>query len=306
MMINIRTNIIIMSLFLCFSSCAYNVVLITGISQGIGLEIAKKLAQNSYIIYGTVRSTSNLASLSQAMLVSKNIIPLIVDVTNEQSIVDAIKTVLNQHGQIDVLINNACEVVIGPCEVCTIEEQQRVMDVNYFGVVRMLHAVLPTMRKQKSGYIINISSIAGFEPFPIIESYVASKFALEGLSESLASYLLSWGIKVSLIEPGGVKTQAAVTARKGSRVLPETTCYEKFCTAGHQAMIDSYDQCQNPEDIAQLVLHILSTDKPLLRYQTNTFAHERACARFQDRTGTTLLDIKQKELKEMLDLLDEQ
>lgn len=280
------------------------VVLITGASQGIGLVIAKKLALNGYHVYGTIRTTSDIRQLQQAVHeCSGNLTPVVLDVTDEQSITHAMQKIIAEAGTIDVLINNACTVFVGTCETCTLEEQQRTMDVNYFGVVRMLQAVLPHMRKQQHGHVINISSVSGFESFPIIETYAASKFALEGLSASLATYLHNWNIKVTLIEPAGVQTNVAFTSPQGSQWNDGTYCFKAFCEAGHQGMKDSFDHCQDPEEIAALIVTILKDQNPSLRYQTNAISREMAQQVFKDSTGQNALLAKREKLKPMLALM---
>ena len=279
------------------------VILITGISQGLGLAIARTLAHHGYTVYGTIRSTSDMQHVDQVLSTTKNLIPLVMDVTDQKSITDGIHTMMEQTGRIDVLINNACHIIIGTAETCTIEEQQRVMDVNYFGVVRTIQAVVPIMRQQRSGHIINISSISGFEAFPMIESYVASKFALEGFSESLATYLPEWGIAVSLIEPAGIKTNITFTAHMGSRTTPDALLYQKFCIAWQHAMQAGYNTYQDPEEIAQLILSIIQTPRPSLRYQTNTISRDLATTRFHDPTGDNGIAAKRTNIRSMLALL---
>ena len=280
------------------------VVLITGASQGIGLVVAKKLALDGYYVYGTIRTTSDVRQFQQAVHeCSGNLTPVVLDVTNEQSIAHAVQKIIEEARSIDILINNACEVFVGTCETCTLEEQQRTMDVNYFGVVRMLQAVLPHMRKQHHGHVINISSVSGFESFPIIETYAASKFALEGLSASLAIYLHNWNIKVTLIEPAGVKTNVAFTSPKGSRWSDDTQCFKTFCEVGHQGMKDSFDHCQDPNEIAELIVTILKDPNPCLRYQPNAISQEMAQQIFKDSTGQNALLAKRKKLQKMLELL---
>lgn len=179
------------------------VVYITGAAQGIGFAIASRLAKIGYRVYAMVRNSSNASDLDKAVKeFSPQLTKLIGDVTEASSIEQNIQPIISESGRLDVVINNALHVIVGTCETCTIEEQKQSMDVNYFGAVRVLQSALPFMQKQRSGHIINISSVAGYEPFPHLESYVASKFALEGLTESLASHLSPWNIRVSLIEPG--------------------------------------------------------------------------------------------------------
>ena len=275
------------------------VVLITGASKGIGLEVAKQLSKEGYIVYASYCTSSKFPLQNYP-----NMIPIKLDVTDSFSINNAIKRIISEQERIDILINNACKVLIGTCETLLIEEQKEIMDVNYFGVVRMLQAVLPQMRKQNRGHIINMSSVSGFEPFPITEGYVASKFALEGLSESLAIYLDKWNIKVTLVEPAGVKTTLVLNAPFGNRFTKETRCFENFCKEGKRRLVNSFDQNQSPKEVAMLMSHILKEEHLHLRYQTNSIALETAKARFIDPTGDLLLATKRRKQKTLLELLD--
>lgn len=279
------------------------VVLITGANKGIGLEAAKKLSETGYRVFASFRTTSNREILDLAAKEHGNITPVQLDVTDENSISLAVQKILNETGKIDIVINNACEVIIGTSETLTLEEQMRMMDVNYFGAVRVLQAVLPHMRKQNQGHIINMSSVSGFTPFPITEGYVASKFALEGLSESLAVYLDQWNIKVTLIEPAGVKTDLSLKANLGTRFLDETLCFKNFCEEGKKSLQNSYGSFQPPEEIASLICKILEEETPHLRYQTNHDSLEMAKERFKDPTGDFPLFLKRIKQRTLLKFL---
>lgn len=276
------------------------VVLLTGGSKGIGFEIARLLSEEGHIVYASY-CTSPRHKLSY----NPNIVPVQLDVKDPISIKRAVDSILSAQGRIDVLINNAGKVVIGTCETLLLEEQQEMMDVNYFGVVRMLQAVLPYMRKQKCGHIMNISSVSGFEPFPLTEGYGATKFALEGLSESLAVYLDKWNIQVTLIEPAGVKTTLALDAPLGKRFIEETFCFTKFCTEGKKALETSMEYHQSPKEIALLVSRILKEKHPHLRYQTNGIASAMAKSRFIDPSGDSSLASKKRKQQALLKMFDE-
>ena len=275
------------------------VVYVTGAAKGIGFVIVHHLAKIGYRVYAMVRNSSNTSDLDRLIeKFSPQLTKLIGDVTEASSIEENIQKIISTSGRIDVVINNALHVVVGTCETCTIEEQKQSMDVNYFGTVRVLQSVLPYMRKQRSGHIINISSVAGYEPFPHLESYVASKFALEGLTESLATHLSPWNIRVSLIEPGGVKTEGSRGALLGSRTLKDTGAYKKYCAHAKQQMIDGYHTSMEPEIIAHLTQEILESENPHLRYPVGDFAIARAKERFQDPTGDAYVQHKTSLLKD--------
>lgn len=268
------------------------IVLITGAARGIGFATARRLAETGYHVYTTVRRSSDTKELDALIREFPNVTKAIADVTDAPSIEKVVQAIIQKEGRIDVVINNACHVVVGTCETCTLEEQQESMNVNYFGPVRVLQSVLPHMRKQRSGQVIQISSVAGYEPFPHLEPYVASKFALEGLTESLASHLAPWNIKVSLVEPGGVKTEAPRQAPLGSRALKDTDAYKHYLLQAKQRMIESYNQSMDPEEVVKVIETILKSKNPHLHYPVGEFGKERAKKRFQDPTGDSYVAFK--------------
>jgi NAD(P)-dependent dehydrogenase (short-subunit alcohol dehydrogenase family) len=183
------------------------VVVVTGSSSGIGFETSLLLAKKGFVTYATMR---NLAKSNKIIeLKQKEKLPLEVlklDVTDDKSVKEAIGKVANEQGRIDVLVNNAGYGLLGPLEELSIEEFKEQFEANVFGVIRVIQSVLPIMRKQRNGTIVNISSIAGRIGFPLTPAYVSSKFALEGLSESISYELEQFGIMVILVEPGVIKT----------------------------------------------------------------------------------------------------
>lgn len=263
--------------FLCFflEVQAHQVVLITGASRGIGLATAELLAQEGYTVYAGVRDTS---------IKVDNCHILHLDVTDQQSIDLAVKTIIDNEGRLDVLVNNAGIMVYGSVENVTIEEAQKIFDVNFFGVMRTTHAVLPVMRDQKKGRIIQISSRSGFRPLPSISVYAASKFALEGLSETMAATLKPWNIAISLVEPGAVSTDLDYLSPYGSK-LPSSA--DPYYAIFEQAGLLDPDSpiAETPQEIASLVQHIIETESPLLRYQTTDNIKRQAALRFTDITG---------------------
>jgi short-subunit dehydrogenase len=181
------------------------VVLITGCSSGIGFETAVEFVKNEHITCSTMRDLSKKEELEKEIGDSENIFQL--DVTDDSSIDTTIAKIIEKHGTIDILVNNAGYGLFGSFEDTSIEEFKEQMDADFFGAVRLIKKIIPIMKKNKSGKIINISSVAGRVGFPILSSYVTSKFALEGLTESLRYELKRFGIQLSLIEPGAVNTK---------------------------------------------------------------------------------------------------
>lgn len=171
------------------------VILITGCSTGIGRDLAQRLTKAGYRVIATARKVETLDGVDTTL-------KLPLDVTNPASVEKAVAHVIQQLGRIDVLVNNAGYGVRGALEEVPVEQTQQMFDVNVFGVLRMIQAVVPHMRQQKSGRIINISSIAGKLPTPVNGTYSASKFALEALSDALGFELAAFGIRVVVVEPG--------------------------------------------------------------------------------------------------------
>jgi NAD(P)-dependent dehydrogenase (short-subunit alcohol dehydrogenase family) len=200
------------------------VVMVTGSSSGIGFETSLLLAKKGFVTYATMR---NLAKSNKIIeLKQKEKLPLEVlklDVTDDKSVKDAIGKVANEQGRIDVLVNNAGYGLVGPLEELSIEEFKEQFETNVFGVIRVTQLVLPIMRKQRNGTIVNISSIAGRIGFPLTPAYVSSKFALEGLSESVSYELEQFGIKVILVEPGVIKTNFDNNLKIGKNVSAAST-----------------------------------------------------------------------------------
>lgn len=181
--------------------------LVTGCSSGFGRELVKLVAEKGEFVIGTVRKESQVIDLES---INKDLVTAVVlDVQDQASIDVAAKQIEKKFGRLDVLVNNAGYGTLGPIEETDESEIQRQFDVNVFGAVRMMKLALPFMRKQKSGHILNITSIAGLNGFPGVGIYNGSKFALEGIGEALAAETRHIGIKVSNIEPGPFRTDWA-------------------------------------------------------------------------------------------------
>ena len=191
------------------------VAVVTGSSSGNGFETSLLLAKNGFYTYATMRNLDKSTRIRE--IAKKDNLPLEVlqlDVTDDKSVAYAIDMVGNRHQRIDVLVNNAGYEHHGAVEDLSIEEIKTQFETNFFGAVRVMKAVLPMMRKQRNGTIINVSSIGGIIGVPLNSAYVGSKFALEGFSESMKYELEGFGIKVILIEPGAVKTNYLDNAKQ--------------------------------------------------------------------------------------------
>jgi len=237
------------------------VVLITGCSSGIGRDLARRLALAGYTVVATARNVETLADLPAAL-------KLPLDVIQPASIQKVVACTLEQFGRIDVLVNNAGYSVFGAAEEVTDAQLQGMFDVNVFGLMRMTRAVVPILRVQKAGRIINISSIVGKLVFPANGAYAASKFAIEALSDALRLELEPFGIQVVLVEPGGVKTNFADSAEaKAQGILtnpssPYQALYQKF----QQINVDMRKREPGPEVVSRVIQQATETPRPKARY----------------------------------------
>ena len=181
--------------------------LITGCSTGLGRELAQVAARHGDHVYGTLRKPAQIADFEA--LAPGKLTGLLMDVTHDAQVEAGVKQILEAHGRLDVLVNNAGYGSLGPVETVPQEEVQRQFEVNVFGPLRLMRAVLPHMRAQHSGHVLNITSIAGLQGYPGVGVYNGSKFALEGIGEALAAEVKHLGIKVINVEPGPFRTDWA-------------------------------------------------------------------------------------------------
>ena len=240
------------------------VALVTGSSSGIGYETSLALAREGYFTYATMRDLKKEAVIKK--IAEEENLPLKVielDVDNDDSVQNAVKTIIEEKQRIDVLVNNAGWGIWGTAEDVSIEEFRAQFETNFFSVVRMIQKVAPIMRKQGTGDIVNISSIAGRIGFPVSTAYISSKFAIEGLSESLRYELGPFGVDVIIIEPGVIKTNffdSMKTAKKADDAYKEIT--EKVIS-GVKMMAEMGTP---PKEVANVIIKSLKDKKPLPRY----------------------------------------
>ena len=238
------------------------VVLITGGSSGIGKSTGEFLAKKGYIVYGTSRNPEKLPDFNLFKLIR-------LDVADEKSIKNAIETIINKEGKIDVLLNNAGVGITGPIEETPYEEIKNAFDINFNGPIQVIKAVLPYMRKQNSGLIINITSIAGYMGLPYRGIYSATKGALELVTESLRMETKDFGIKITNIAPGDFATNIA-SGRYHSPVLKESP-YETSYGNTLKSMNEDVDSGDDPIIVAQLVYKIINTKNPKIHYKVGAF-----------------------------------
>lgn len=281
---NLRYIVLLCCIFLSAHTCANQVILITGASRGIGYATADLLASEGYTVYAGVRqnSSQDLVSISQNKYA--NFHPITLDITDQNSIDTAIRTIIADEDHIDVLVNNAGTMVYGSIENVSITEAEAIFAVNFFGMMRVTQAVLPIMRSQKSGKIIQISSRSGFRPLLSMSVYAASKYALEGISETMAALLKPWNIAVCLIEPGPVDTDFDFKAPYGSKLSPEEDPY--YSIFQQSGLLDpSSPIAQDPKEIAAIVKEAIEAKSPFFRYQTTDNIKQQASQRLVDISG---------------------
>lgn len=254
------------------------VILITGTSSGIGLETAIMLAEQGHKVYATMRDLNKKSALeNEAQNRNAKLHIRQLDVQNEKSIQACVDEIIAKEHRIDVLINNAGAGFIRPMEQASMDEIQQVMDVNFYGVIRCCKAVMPYMRQQKSGHIINVSSVGGLVGSPVNEIYCAAKFALEGLSESLATYLEPYfGIHISLIEPGGTISEFGNSLTKyfesnGGILNDDYKPLMEDYMAYRSTFTEEFKEkaFQKPADIAKVIIRCMNDPHPKVRYLTS-------------------------------------
>ncbi len=267
------------------------IAIVTGASSGIGAATAELLANSGYKVYGTSRKVAQAAQRSYQMIA--------LDVNSEESIEAALKEVVRIEGRIDLLVNNAgFGVAPGGAEESSIEQTKMMFDTNFFGIVRMTRAIVPYMRKQGEGRIINMSSILGLIPAPYMATYAATKHAVEGFSESLDHELRTRGIRVSVVEPGYTNTQFEANAPEVDAKLDEYNIARKALAKLLKVAIAAGD---DPTVVANVVLKAATTKKPKARYAAGKLATRLSFLRRFAPAALVDMGIR-KELK--LDSLD--
>jgi NAD(P)-dependent dehydrogenase (short-subunit alcohol dehydrogenase family) len=241
------------------------VAVVTGSSSGIGYQTSLELARNGFLTYATMRNlnkSENIKSVATKENLPLHIIQL--DVTDDVSVKNTVQAILSETGQIDVLVNNAGYGLNGAFEDLAIDEIKAQYETNVFGLIRTTQAVLPTMRRQKSGVIVNISSAAGRFGYPGGSAYVSTKFAVEGLSESMSYELEPFGIKVVVVEPGVIRTNFVTVVAKKSQDQnsPYSQMMQKIATSFEGMMKNS----SSPDLVAKVVLKAVTNENPNLRY----------------------------------------
>lgn len=239
------------------------VILLTGASKGIGLAIARRLMAEGHTVYGTSRDPG------RATFTDVRLLPL--DVRDADSVTACVQTVIDEAGHIDVLINNAGYDLYGAAEETSLDELTAQMDTNFYGAVRLIQAMLPHMRERRNGKIINTSSIGGLLSLPYNSAYAASKYALEGYSETLRYELLPFNVYVSLVEPGSVHTDTLDTSII-EVAQPHPSYAQDRTRLVEQMRKSGVEDGVSVEQVSATVARIVRSRRPRLRYPVGNTA----------------------------------
>lgn len=245
----------------------HQVALITGCSSGIGYETALMLGRNGFRTFATMRNTKKSDSLQE--IIRKEGLDVSIqqlDVNDNASIENTINNIKNEANRIDVLINNAGFGLVGFFEDLTLDEIRDQFETNFFGILNITRKIIPIMRLQKSGTIINISSGAGQVGFPGISAYVSTKFAIEGFSESLTYELLPYGIKVVIIEPGVIKTNFFRNCKLSEHSVKKNSTYSSSLDKFQKNIEIMQEHATSPTDVAKVIIQVLGNSEPKQRY----------------------------------------
>jgi len=240
------------------------VVLVTGASSGIGEAIARAFAEKGFEVFGTSRNPGRTQPIAGVEFVQ-------LDVTDPESVAAAVSTVVQRAGRIDIVVNNAGFGVLGAAEESSIAQAQQLFDTNFFGLIRVTREVLPYLRAQRSGRIVNISSVLGFIPAPYGALYSASKHAVEGYSESLDHETREFGVRVSVVEPGYTKTSFDAAAVDADSPIDSYAPVREHVKGVLKSAIPTGD---DPDVVAQVVLKAATSRAPKVRYPAGSLARQ--------------------------------
>ncbi|QPO08694.1 Short-chain dehydrogenase [Sulfitobacter pontiacus] len=256
------------------------VILITGTSTGLGVATAVQAAQAGHTVYATMRNTQKRGTLdaaAQVAGVTLNVLQL--DVQDADSVNAAVDTVIDEQGRIDVLINNAGMGYVRSLEQAEEADIQKILDINYTGVTRCIKAVMPHMRKARAGHVINISSVGGLVGQPFNEIYCGAKFAVEGLTEAMASYITpAFGIHFTAVEPGGIASEFANTVleqveQTGGMLEDEYLPILQKYIAGSQNRQET-GIYQTADEVAAIVMKVMGSQQPPVRTRTSEWSED--------------------------------
>jgi NAD(P)-dependent dehydrogenase (short-subunit alcohol dehydrogenase family) len=243
------------------------VALVTGSSSGIGFETALLLSKSGFHTYASMRNLEKSKNITE--IVNTENLPLRViqlDVNDDISVKNAINKIIAENGRIDVIINNAGYGLFSPIEDITLDQVKEQFETNFFGVVRLVKEVLPVMRKQRNGIIVNVSSGAGRVAIPVSSAYVATKFALEGLSESMRYELKEFGINIIIIEPGVIRTNFVENMKTAGTRSRSESPYADLIGRTLKGFGGLMDNSSPPKLVAEAILNAITSKEPEIRY----------------------------------------
>jgi NAD(P)-dependent dehydrogenase (short-subunit alcohol dehydrogenase family) len=246
------------------------VAVVTGSSTGIGYETALTLTRNGFYTYATMHKLDGESEQKIANITKSENLPLQViqlDVNNAKSVIDAINRIVKEKGRIDVTVNNAGYALIGAFEETSMDEITAQFETNFFDAIRVMQAVIPIMRKQRSGRIVNITSMGGRIAIPLDSIYHGTKFALEGLSESLQYELEPFGIKIILIEPGDIGSNFWKNLKMATKISdPNIAVYRQLENNMSEALKQMVQNTIPSSEVAKVILQAVTSDNPEFRY----------------------------------------
>ena len=245
-----------------------NVALVTGSSSGMGFETALLLARTGFHTYASMRNLEKSKNITEIANNEKLLLQVVqLDVTDDRTVKDAIHKIVAERKRIDVLVNNAGYGLFGSLEDLSIEEIKAQFETNFFGVLRVTQQVIPVMRKQNTGTIVNVSSVGGHIGIPVVSAYHSTKFALEGLSESISYELEPFGIRVVIIEPGVIRTNIMNSSVSAKKALNPKSPYFSLMQKVENHFKSLIENASSPpEEVAKVILQAIISENPQLRY----------------------------------------
>jgi NAD(P)-dependent dehydrogenase (short-subunit alcohol dehydrogenase family) len=253
------------------------IVVVTGSSSGIGFETSLLLAKSGFYTYATVHKLEGEGSRQIIDIAKKEKLPLEIvqlDVNSDESVTDTINSIVKKHNRIDVIVNNAGYALGGALEETSMDEIRKQFETNFFGAVRVMRAAIPFMRSQRSGKIVNITSMGGRISIPLSTFYHGSKFALEGVSESLQYELEPFGIKMILIEPGAVGSNFWKSIKIANGATSPNSPYTQLADNMSKTFKKMEENAMHPSEVAKTILDVVTSDDPQLRYVVGNDATE--------------------------------
>lgn len=261
----------------CSKMSGQRIVVVTGSSSGIGFETSLLLAKSGFYIYATVHKLEGEGSRQIIDIAKKEKLPLEIvqlDVNSDESVTDTINSIVKKHNRIDVIVNNAGYALGGALEETSMDEIRKQFETNFFGAVRVMRAAIPFMRSQRSGKIVNITSMGGRISIPLSTFYHGSKFALEGVSESLQYELEPFGIKMILIEPGAVGSNFWKSIKIANGATSPNSPYTQLADNMSKTFKKMEENAMHPSEVAKTILDVVTSDDPQLRYVVGNDATE--------------------------------